>query len=633
MTRLYRAIIMLVGLPLIFTLSFYFIAKNVQPSELKMRSGSAGGTTYIEESKKYRITGEMTFFPGIIVMPEELGNDYSTDGYSHAIASLKHKYDSHSTISSLSGIKCDESIVDDNYVATVFFSLKLPSTAEYGMWFPGQFTGCNIYINGEPVFDAEELYSEAFPVTRYIELPFSEDGFYQIMIHVISPKNFNVELNDTILFGSASKIHSIYLHTYRTSLTIVCFIIFSIIYFIIQSIALKNDSVLNSFIIFLSATLLSVVVQDDFILFALIKGIPYQVGTLLKGLASPLFLVALVNLTAAMYTNYFPRKMGYIMVVLQIIPLANSLLFGMFKPLDNAANLVLIVPYALCMYVFALAYEKKAHYALFFGISILLIESGSVLNYATVDLPVPSRYTYLFGIIALTVVQIIILSEKYAHQESTEKELQKELASQLSAMQASENAFLNAQMKPHFLYNTLNTIADLCVTDPAKAKYLINTLSEYLKLILSLDNMDDTVPLRRELELVDAYTAIEKERFPSINFYKDYPIRMPAIMMPPITIQPLIENAIKHGVRKSDKPGVVTLKIVEQVDSVLFYVSDNGAGMTPDKIENLFLMPKENKSIGIYNIDKRLKNQYHWGLSVESTPGLGTCVSFKIPKY
>ncbi|MBP5598861.1 MAG: hypothetical protein J6X48_01090, partial [Lachnospiraceae bacterium] len=156
--------------------------------------------------------------------------------------------------------------------------------------------------------------------------------------------------------------------------------------------------------------------------------------------------------------------------------------------------------------------------------------------------------------------------------------------------------------------------------------------SEYLKLILSLENIDKTVPLRRELELAAAYTAIEKQRFPSINFYTDFPIKLPAIMMPPLTIQPLIENAIKHGVRKSDKPGVVTLRIVENPDSVQFFVSDNGKGMDEDAIKHLFRIPKDNQSIGIYNIDKRLKNLYNEGLTVESTPGLGTCVSFTVLK-
>ena len=91
---------------------------------------------------------------------------------------------------------------------------------------------------------------------------------------------------------------------------------------------------------------------------------------------------------------------------------------------------------------------------------------------------------------------------------------------------------MNAQIKPHFLYNTLNTLTDLCVTDPDKAKGLIDSLTEYLKLILDLDNMEEQVSLERELELARAYTAIEKERFPSIRFYTDYPLKMPKISLP-----------------------------------------------------------------------------------------------------
>lgn len=245
----------------------------------------------------------------------------------------------------------------------------------------------------------------------------------------------------------------------------------------------------------------------------------------------------------------------------------------------------------------------------------------------------PAKYTDIIGYLTFCAIEIRTLAKNYARVSSQETFMATELSDKLEAMQASENAFLNAQMKPHFLYNTLNTIADLCVTDPEKAKSLIKSLEEYLKLILSLDNMDETVTLRRELELATAYTDIEKERFPSINFYYDLPMRLPNIMMPPITLQPLIENAIKHGVRKSNKPGVVTLRVVDTPFDVYFYVSDNGVGMTEDIIAKLFEMPKENKSIGIYNIDKRLKNLYKEGLAVESTVGLGTCISFSVPKY
>lgn len=103
-------------------------------------------------------------------------------------------------------------------------------------------------------------------------------------------------------------------------------------------------------------------------------------------------------------------------------------------------------------------------------------------------------------------------------------------------------------------------------------------------------------------------------------------------MMPPIIIQPLIENAIKHGVRKSDKPGIVTLRVIESEDEVSFYVSDNGSGMSNETIEKLFEIPNGNKSIGIYNINKRLISKYGKGLVVESTIGLGTTVSFSIPR-
>ncbi|MBQ9863339.1 MAG: histidine kinase, partial [Lachnospiraceae bacterium] len=315
-----------------------------------------------------------------------------------------------------------------------------------------------------------------------------------------------------------------------------------------------------------------------------------------------------------------------------IIPIVNAFLLSRIPWLSVVASAINVVPFAICLYIFVIAYSRELPHALPYGIGVLAVEISLLLYYSTRDMAVPSRFAYVAGYVVFSITIVSILAGEYALQYNEESKLSTELAKKLEAMQISENAFLNAQMKPHFLYNTLNTIADCCVTDSKKAQKLINSLSEFLKLILSLDNMDKTVPLRCELELAAAYTAIEKQRFPSINFYTDFPIKLPAIMMPPLTIQPLIENAIKHGVRKSDKPGVVTLRIVENPDSVQFFVSDNGKGMDEEAIKHLFRIPKDNQSIGIYNIDKRLKNLYDEGLTVESTPGLGTCVSFTVLK-
>lgn len=635
MKRAAKAIILLLAIPLVLVISLYIVALNVQPPKFLLRSGSASSTSYISENNRYELSGEMTYFPGKLINPEVFKGDFSLDGYSRAVSSLKHDLDSHETITSLSDIQNEKSIVGDNYVATVFFFLKLPATASYGCWFPGLFCEYNIYIDGELCGSSSTFGSETpnYPTGSYVEFPYSESGNYSVMLQIISPTNYDSEVSDSILFGSAERVSRSVNNSKKTTVAVICFTIFSLIYFATQAISLRNDKTLLYFILFLSASLLNIFLSDTSVLLAVVPKMSYQIGLVLKGISSPLFHISLVALTYNMFRELFPKRIGTIVCCLQAITLLNTLCLNRYPALSVAADLAAILPFALCLYVFIIAYEAEERFSLSYGISILLFESGSVLLSMTKDLAIPAQYTYTFGLISLTIVQIIIISSKYSEQDKKELFYQDELTRKLEAMQASENAFLNAQMKPHFLYNTLNTIADCCVTDPAKAKSLINSLSDYLKLILSLDNMDDTVPLRRELELVEAYTAIEKERFPSINFYNDFPVRMPAIMMPPITIQPLIENAIKHGVRKSDRPGVVTLRIVDLPECVQFYVSDNGAGMNDEAIAKLFAVPKENKSIGIYNIDKRLKNQYHNGLNVESTPGLGTCVSFSIPKF
>ena len=182
-------------------------------------------------------------------------------------------------------------------------------------------------------------------------------------------------------------------------------------------------------------------------------------------------------------------------------------------------------------YLFIVIVVIKAHinnypYSVLFSTAVAVVIAAGLIDYSTRTLPVSGRYVNAFPILVFTLIEMLMLAKRYSSQYEIEQFYTEELNRTLEAMQDSENAFLNAQMKPHFLYNTLNTIADLCVTDSEKAKSLIASLKDYCYMILSIDNVDKTVPLSREMELVTAYTSIEKERFPSINFYTDLPIRM-----------------------------------------------------------------------------------------------------------
>lgn len=196
-----------------------------------------------------------------------------------------------------------------------------------------------------------------------------------------------------------------------------------------------------------------------------------------------------------------------------------------------------------------------------------------------------------------------------------------------------EGALLQAQIKPHFLFNTLNSIAALSQMDSERMLNLLNEFSNYLRASFDFQNLEKLVPIEHELNLVRSYLYIEKERFSQrlmIHFDVDEQIDF---FIPPLTIQPLVENAIRHGILKKQNGGTLTIRITEQPTSYTIWIEDDGIGMSNDLLESL----RENRyregaGIGIINTNKRLIKQFGHGLEIRSKLGEGTTISFKIDK-
>lgn len=201
---------------------------------------------------------------------------------------------------------------------------------------------------------------------------------------------------------------------------------------------------------------------------------------------------------------------------------------------------------------------------------------------------------------------------------------------------AAEMAFLQSQIKPHFLFNTLNSILSLCYTDSAKAAQLISHLGRYLKKCFDIPGMQMFVRLRDELQLVQAYVEIEKARFED-RLAVEYEIDPQALAgtILPLTIQPLVENAIRHGIMRKEEGGVVKLNVKKLDDSIRVEVWDNGVGIAADKLMDFTSGDSEEKvkeasGVGLINIHRRLVRFYGTGLQVSSAEGEGTRVSFRI---
>lgn len=195
-----------------------------------------------------------------------------------------------------------------------------------------------------------------------------------------------------------------------------------------------------------------------------------------------------------------------------------------------------------------------------------------------------------------------------------------------------EAAYLQAQIHPHFLFNTLSSIMALSEIDTDKMRNLGDAFASFLRISFDFLNTGELVELSHELQLARAYLYIEKERFEdrlSVVWEVEPDINL---LLPPLSIQPLVENAVRHGVLSLRQGGTVHIRITRQHDFTLIEVIDNGKGMEPDKVEQLLSLTMKGKGgIGVSNTNRRLMQQYGKGLTIISKPNEGTTVSFAIP--
>ena len=180
-----------------------------------------------------------------------------------------------------------------------------------------------------------------------------------------------------------------------------------------------------------------------------------------------------------------------------------------------------------------------------------------------------------------------------------------------------------SQIRPHFLFNTLSTIQALCKTDPDKAFTTTGKFGDYLRQNIESLNRTDLIPMRKELEHIRIYAEIEAIRFPSVQVVYDTPDL--DFTIPALTVQPLVENAIRHGVRIREQ-GVVTVTTRKTAAGHEITVRDNGRGFDVSALETA-----DDTHIGLKNVRERVEQMCGGTLHVESEPGKGAAVTIRIP--
>lgn len=206
------------------------------------------------------------------------------------------------------------------------------------------------------------------------------------------------------------------------------------------------------------------------------------------------------------------------------------------------------------------------------------------------------------------------------------KELEKERQELKAKLHESRISIMLSQIQPHFLYNTLNSIYYLCEKDPVAAQSAINHFSDYLR--NNLNNLQETelITFGAELEHVNTYLALEKVRFgDELEIIWDTPVT--DFFVPVLTVQPLVENAVKHGISQKRGGGRVTLQSREYETHYEIIVSDTGTGFDPQHYGD-----DGRTHVGIENVTNRLDMRCNGTLHIQSAVGEGTVATIKIPK-
>lgn len=190
---------------------------------------------------------------------------------------------------------------------------------------------------------------------------------------------------------------------------------------------------------------------------------------------------------------------------------------------------------------------------------------------------------------------------------------------------------LQAQINPHFLFNAINTIVYYCRKQPETARELLLHLGQFYR--NNIAGLDDLVDLATEIQHVDSYVRIEMARFQGkLRVLYDIPPECNCLV-PPLILQPLVENAIRHGVYPQKQGGAVKVWAELNEDRIMLAVEDNGVGMDEATASRVLEYDPGRKTIGLCNVNSRLKSLYGegFGIKIASSPGKGTRVSISIP--
>ena len=251
-------------------------------------------------------------------------------------------------------------------------------------------------------------------------------------------------------------------------------------------------------------------------------------------------------------------------------------------------------------------FYSKSIVVMFMVVSTILSEIGESVGFS-------EGYSETVIVVEMIIYYFFLTSIEHSR-------MQKELYESRIALEQDRLKLLVAQIQPHFIFNTLVTIQSLCYTDSEKAADCIDVFGDYLRANIDSLSSDKPIDFSAELEHIRQYVALEKAGI-DFDFKLITELESIDFKIPPLTVQPLVENAVKHGaMSRRDGSGIIRIKTEILGEEITITVTDNGLGA------DLTAKQKEHKSVGIENIRQRLKVQCDGTLKVHTDEGGCTAI-------
>lgn len=328
------------------------------------------------------------------------------------------------------------------------------------------------------------------------------------------------------------------------------------------------------------------------------------------------------------------QKLANALVGIWTAVTAITLLVQVLGFVDLIQVISIMLPYALTFVIFhiiCVILDFKEHDSVE---SRLVLVSGVIMSVSAVSEIIHYYLTayfwitlYQVGLLQFAIVEFyvtMVFAKKSIHQARRTSMMEQEVLQ-------SKIAIMLSQIQPHFLYNSISCIQELCLQDPIRAHQALGQFAKFLRGNVDSLNSSELISFEQELIHIENYLYLEQSRFEDMLKVR-YSIEVRNFYLPALSVQPIVENAVHYGVSKRDEGGTITIETREDALNIWIVVTDDGPGFDINKVFQKTKSSGGRSHVGITNVRNRIKIQCNGSVTVKSEEGAGTSVSIQLPK-